>query len=231
MHDDLWSGVDLKSQYASFFLQEMSSSLQPPEQTANNVVLESAGAIVGNLWQQSFYPNFDAFLAMARSIPEIILSCFGDPTLEAAPKKVRKWFNALPPAEKKRREAFSLEFKSESYKAFRDHGLSNERNISFHRTGYASVEVVIKGRFGVDHIGSPVIGVAISESRPGDPVLPLPQRSLPVRPMWTDFTIDGKPLFDECQAYLTLAQQLVDQARTISLRIHGKDSLTRQPAL
>src|SRR5215831_8020418 len=44
----------------------MSRSLQPPEQTATNAALMSSGAIVGNLWQQSFYARVDAFLAMSR---------------------------------------------------------------------------------------------------------------------------------------------------------------------
>ena len=29
MHDELWAGVDLKAQYAEFFLQEMSNALRP----------------------------------------------------------------------------------------------------------------------------------------------------------------------------------------------------------
>jgi len=60
------------------------------------------GAIIGNLWQQPFYPNIDAFSAMARGIPETIQSCFG--------KDVRSGFNARPLSERKRREAFSTAF-------------------------------------------------------------------------------------------------------------------------
>ena len=66
MHEQLWAGVDLNVGHSAFFLQEMSRSLQPPEQTATNAALMSSGAVVGNLWQQSFYARVDAFLAMSR---------------------------------------------------------------------------------------------------------------------------------------------------------------------
>ena len=79
----LWAGVDLKVSYAGFFLGQMTSALQP-QRTQTTVALE--GTIVGNLWQQSFYPNFDAFLAMTRSIPEVIKCCFGkDPQADSMP--------------------------------------------------------------------------------------------------------------------------------------------------
>ena len=78
MHDDRRAGVDLKARHATFFLsQMMSRAIEPPEETAVNVVLQSSGAIVGNLWQQPFWAYFDAFLATTRSIPWIIEHCFG----------------------------------------------------------------------------------------------------------------------------------------------------------
>jgi hypothetical protein len=219
---DLWSGADLKVQSAGFFLSEMSRSLQPPEQTAINVVLESSGAIVGNLWEQSFYPRLDAFLAMARSVPEVIESCFG------ADRVLMKtwWWNTLTSDEKKRRRRFSRQFRRKC-KAFRRHALSKARNISFHRDGYVSVEVRITGLFGVEYIGNPVRSVPIAERHPNNPGPPFRQIALPIRPMWSDFTIDGKPLFSECQAYLQLAIDLRAKADAICQQVHGNDTLTR----
>jgi hypothetical protein len=221
MHEHLWAGVDLKVGHAAFFLQEMSRSLQPPEQTATNVALQSSGAIVGNLWQLSFYPYFDAFLAMTRSIPEIIQCCFGEDRSPA----MANWFRALHAAEQTRRQTFSSQFKPD-YSQFGQHPLSNTRNISFHRAGYASVEVRITGLFGAEYIGSPVQSVPIAEGPHNNPDPPFQRNALPVRPMWSDFTIDGKPLFPECQAYLQLAGDLRAKARDICQQVHGSNSLT-----
>ena len=183
---------------------------------------------MGNLWQRSFYPNFDVFLAMVRSIPEIIQCCFGE---DRSPP-MKSWFDGLLAAERARRKAFSSQFRAD-HVAFSRHPLSTARNISLHRIGYPSVEVAITGRFGVVHIGSPVKSVPIAESRNlgdlgNDPALLLAatQPALPVQPMWSDFAIDGRPLFAECRAYLALAQELVAQARAISQRVHGTSNLT-----
>jgi hypothetical protein len=217
----LWSGADLKIASANFFLGELSRSLQPPEQTAINVVLESSGAIVGNLWQQSFYPRLDAFLAMARSVPDVIESCFGgDRVLIKTP-----WWKTLTSGEKTRRLRFSRQFRRKC-KAFSGHALSKARNVSFHRDGYASVEVKVTGRFGVAYIGSPVRSVPIAERHPNNPGPPFQQTALPIRPMWSDFTIDGKPLFPECQAYLQLAADLRAKGHAIYQQVHGSNSLT-----
>ena len=216
----LWAGVELKVSYAEFFLRQMERALQPPERTQARVALESAGAIVVTLWQQSFYPNFDAFLAMARSIPEIIQSCFG--------KDVRSGFNALPLPERTRREAFSTVFEP-FYAPFRMAALSTARNVSLHRTGYSSVEVEITGRFGVVYEGSAVEGVPTAESPQFDGDAPSWAGTQPppvILPQPSDFSIDGTPLFDACQAYLAQAQNLVTQARDIGLRVHGTNSLT-----
>jgi hypothetical protein len=232
MSNDLWSGVDLKVQHAELFLDEMTRSLQPPERTPMTVAQQSAGAIIDTGWQRSFYGYLDAFLAMARSIPEIINYCFGEDRF----KPMAARFKGMDQAEQMRRKAFSSQFEPD-YKRFRQHPLSNARNISFHRTGYPfSVEVTIAGRFGLVHTGSPVKAVPIAESPrfgdPGDdPALQwaATQPPLPVQPMWPDFTIEGKPLFAECRDYLTLAENLFVQARSISQRVHGSNSLTPPP--
>jgi hypothetical protein len=104
---DLWSGVELKLQHAQFFYGKMSSSLNPPERTGWNVALESTGAILDTGWQRSLYPYLDAFLAMTRSVPEIINCCFGKDT---APN-MASWFCDLDVDEQKRREEFSAQFR------------------------------------------------------------------------------------------------------------------------
>jgi hypothetical protein len=52
------------------------------------------------------------------------------------------------------------------------------------------------------------------------------QQSVPVWPRQSDFTINERPLFDECRAYLALAGQLAEQARGIAQRVHGDADLT-----
>jgi hypothetical protein len=213
--------LSLKSSHASFFLAQMSKAIEPPEQTAWTVALQSTGAIRSNHWQQAFYANFDAFLGAARSIPEIIQCCFGHD--RSAPMK--SWFASLVQAEQVRRKKFSDEFNSD-YATFVEHPLTNARNITFHRTGYTSVEVKITGHFGLVYTGSPTQSVPTTESLPNHPGPPLHQVNLPLEPRWTDFTIEEKPLFQECQAYLVLAGELRSKAADICRRVHGSESLT-----
>ena len=74
---DLWGGPGVKQEHAFYFWRRMQHALEPPPRTQINVAMQSAGTIIGRDWQRSFYANFDAFLAMARSVPEIINVCFG----------------------------------------------------------------------------------------------------------------------------------------------------------
>src|SRR5262249_7383302 len=136
----LWSGIDLKLEHARFFYQEMSRALQPNRGAA---ALQASGALVDARWQYSFYAYLDAFLVMTRSIPAIIEFCFGkDPQIKNTS------FEALDQDEQMRRLNFSREF-GLLHREFRQHPLSEQRNISFHRTGYPDVEVKITGRFGI----------------------------------------------------------------------------------
>jgi hypothetical protein len=232
MHDELWAGVELKARNAEFFLAQMGRSLQPP---AMNVAVQSTGAIVSTQWQQAFYAHLDAFLAMGRSVPEVINCCFGEDT---GSKPMRDWLKGLAAPEQKRRHMFSAQFQA-NRDTFGKLLLSSSRNITMHRTGFAPVEVTISGHFGVSYTGSPVQRVPDAETRPiasGDnPTDPgvlwaatLPP--VPVQPMWTDFTIAGKPLFAECRAYLGHLQSLVEHARGIAQQVHGSDSLTQPPS-
>src|SRR5579883_1741613 len=193
MHEHLWAGIELKLQHARFFLDEMGKALLPPPRTPMSVALESSGAIATTAWQHEFYPLFDAFLAMARSIPELVSACFG---ADQGSKEMKTWFRALVTAEQTRRKKFSAAFEP-FHAAFRALPLSTARNISLHRSGIAPVEVNITGRFGVSYTGTPVEHIPSSEIRqsaPGDPLQWLDQ-SVPLRPNWQDFQINGKPLF------------------------------------
>jgi hypothetical protein len=71
----LWAGIDWKLEAAQISLHEMARSLSP-ERTTMTVVHQSTGAIISHRWEQT-YEHVDTFLAKARSVPEIIESCFG----------------------------------------------------------------------------------------------------------------------------------------------------------
>ncbi len=235
MHEELWAGVELKINNAEIFFEGMGKALLPPNQTPMSIAVQSAGAITDTLWQQSFYADLDAFLAMARSVPEILQWGFGiDKLFSSKWEPWKSWFDRIDPTEKTRRQNFATKFKP-AHDAFREIALSTARNISLHRIGIAPVEVNITGRFGVSYIGTPVRRVPTAESATivaGDnPSLQWAATQPPVsiRPAWTDFKIDGKPLFHECQDYLAKAGSLLAEARHISQKIHGNNKLTTPP--
>jgi len=221
MDEELWAGVELKVRNAEFFLDQMERSLQLPAQTA-----------MGTQWGRAFYAHLDAFLAMGRSVPEVIVCCFGK---DMSNKVMKDWFNDLTAAEQKRRRIFSTQF---DYEAFRKLPLSMARNITSHRTGFAPVKVTISGRFGVSYTGSPIECVPSAEMRPIGPddnpadaavLWAATESPVPVQPTWLDFTIAGRPLLPECRAYLQDAQNLVKHARGIAQQVHGSDRLTPPP--
>src|SRR5437762_433748 len=150
MHEELWAGVELKNEHAAFFLERMGQALAPPKRTQINVALGASGAIIGTNWQRSIYAYLDAFLAMARSVPEV-------------------------------------------------------------RTA---------GKGVADAEGRPIVA-AYDPSLQWAATLP----PVAVEPRWTDFTIDGRPLFPECRTYLEEAAKLVAQGRAIANTVHGTESL------
>ncbi|MFZ0840906.1 MAG: hypothetical protein WAM77_25880, partial [Xanthobacteraceae bacterium] len=190
---NLWSGIDIKIQHAHFFLDKMGRALVPPERTQWSAALDSSGTIRGFNWQ-SIYAYLDAFLGITRSVPEVVNCCFGHDTSP----KMATWFDKLPPEEQTRRRNFSNQFRADRQR-FLDHALSNERNVSLHRTGIPSVVVAHTGFFGVTYVGGPSNPIPLTETRPlpeGDPHAWV-AKPIQVTPSWKDFTIDGKPLFDE----------------------------------
>jgi hypothetical protein len=234
MHDHLWAGVGRKLEEAHSILADMPKSLQPPERTHMTVVLESAGAILGSDWQSSFYSLVGTFLAKVRSAPSIIEACFG---ADRVSQQMKDWWDRLPPDEQRRRQAFSAQFRADR-EVFRNHYLTTERDVTEHRLGFPNIEGKVGGPFGQVHTATPINRIPDAESRPLEPDIgndqalqwaaTLPPR--PVQPRWDQFTINGKPLFPECQDYLTLAQQLVEKARAISQSVHGANHLTTPPS-
>jgi len=228
MHEELWSGVELKVSHAEFFLDMMGKSLQGPERTQHNVALEASGAIIDNGWQRSFYAYLDAFLAMTRSVPEIINACFGHD--DRGPAEMRRWFDALPAEERERRNRFTADF-DDRRETFARLLLSTARNVSLHRSGVAPVEVRIVSQFGVTYVGSPTTRVPIADSRPAEVGGGLPWESpAPLRPKWwSDVLIDRRPLFEECKRYVAHAGAAVEAARGLAERVHGDAPLTPPP--
>jgi hypothetical protein len=220
MHDELWAGVELKLRHAEFHFDHMSRSLAPPDSTGHLAAMIAMGTIIDTNWQLAFFAYFDAFLSSTRSIAEVIRCCFGvDPLMT-------KWLALRPDEERERRSNFSKQFKSH-YDQFRNLPLSNARNVSLHRIGYPPAKVEIDGQFGVKHVGSPIERIPISEApQIKDPSLAWMAKPRTVQPDWSDFTIDGQPLFDVCQEYLQHARKLVEQARYIAISVHGNQTLS-----
>jgi hypothetical protein len=61
-HNDLWGGVRLKLDNATFHLDGMVNALRPPKPKPQIAVLGSRGAI-GSDWHRAFYAHLDAFLS------------------------------------------------------------------------------------------------------------------------------------------------------------------------
>jgi hypothetical protein len=182
---ELWAGPHLKQEHATYFWQRMQDS----------------GALISAAAGRPFYAEFDAFLAMARSVPELIQACFG--MQEMPPKYVRDWFDRLDPGEKQRRTRFTTQFEP-MYRAFQNLPLSNRRTVILQRAGGAGVQVLIVDRFGVSPATQAVSG----------------------EPSWTDLSIDGHPLYDEVVAYLEQVSNLIAAAHKIAAEVHGAQSLT-----
>jgi hypothetical protein len=229
MPADLWAGVERKISNARFFLGEMGQSLQHDHRAEARAMAAGLSVYMPMRWEESFYARLDAFLVMARSVSEVINCCFGE---DRSPQ-IRNWFSALSPAEKPRRQTFSSNFRSD-FDSFRALDLSNARDITVHRQGYPDVVITIAGKLGV-YTGTPISRLPMAESEP--PVVrdtdalkwaaTLPPDPIRVTP--NDFTIRGKPLFEECRLYLTEAEKLVVKARAITVAVHSTDPISPPP--
>jgi hypothetical protein len=195
----LWAGADLKLEYAGFHYFEMCRA-------------------VGRT-SLPLYAHFNAFLSAARSIPEIIQCCFG---VDRGHKVMETWFDGLNPTEQDQRRLFKSRF-AKAYKHFRDDlPLSNTRHVIEHRSGVAPVEVVVISHLGVTYVGTPAEPIPTTEFRPvadssipRDNAIPMPE------PLWTDYKIDGQPLFSVVRDYLANAGILIAEARAIAACVYG----------
>jgi hypothetical protein len=192
----------------------------------------SSGAVVGHPWQRRFYHHLDAFLAITRSVPDIVRCCFGiDPVMGS-------WLNSLTRAEITRRKAFQGKF-DKLFADFKQLPLSGARNVTLHRSGVAPVEVQITGMWGV-YTGGPLERVPESETpiivAGNDPALMVAsmQPPLSIEPRASDFSLivaiaSGQQriqLFPECKEFLQKAKNLVEEARMICQAEHGVEKIT-----
>jgi hypothetical protein len=225
---DLWAGVDLKLDHARFHLEGMNHALRRPEPSAQNPVLHAAaGANIDENrdWQRAFFAHLDAFLSAARSVPVIIRCCFG---VDDATRQMKDWFDALALAEQDHRRKFEEQFKT-LYESFGRPLLVTARHISEHRTGFPPVTVTVSGRFGVTYIGDPIKRIPITETRRLEGEFGFMESPLRIHPRWTDFEINGQPLFDACNSYVQQLERLIQQARTLAQEIHDGSTLSAPP--
>jgi hypothetical protein len=237
-HDDLWSAIEHKLAGTEFFFREMSQDIVPPHLNHPQLAaIVATGVIVGHPWQEKFYHHLDAFLAMGRSIPEIIRCCFGIDR----DRRLRAWISGLNPSEATRRQTFQTQFDPLS-RSFTALPLSGARNITLHRTGVPPVEVHVIGRWGA-YTGGPLAVIPQSELHHviagNDPALlwAATEAPQPVQPRSADFYLlipsgssaSRVELFPECRRFLDAARKLVTDAQQIARAIHGSQSLKPPP--
>jgi hypothetical protein len=236
VYEHLWQGVDHKIAEAHDAWGEMWRSLHPPEHVSRNIARNlAAGNLIDIGWQDKLYGNVDTFLAKTRSVPWIIEACFGQ---DLGSLEMRNWWATLAADEQRRRASFSRRFRNEpKWRAFRDHDLTNERNVSGHRRGFADVEGRVVGPSGQVHIARRDKRIPVAEGLPLQPGInddsglmwaaTLPPR--PIEPKPEQFFIGGKPLFDECRAYLQLAQDIRVIAQAICDAEHQGQHVSTPP--
>jgi len=235
MNEELWQGIEFKVEEGRFFLEQMSKVLVPLWLTDGT--WHPAYGVSAARWQPDFYFYLDAFIGATRSIPDVIQKCFGwDKYSED------EWPKPLDTDEIDRRNKFQAEF-TNLYQGFRRQPISRLRIGTFHWSGVPSVQTKAKVLGGQEYTGKP--GQLIPSSAPKqfpagtDPAfIAIFGKPLPVEPSWEDFTleipsddgtIESRPLFSECQAYLTLAERLVQKSKDICQRVHGELRLTPPP--
>jgi hypothetical protein len=232
MHEHLWRGVDVRIRDAEDSYREMRASLAPPRQAGR---LIAAGVVPDTRWQDNLDRHVKTFLSSVRSIPWIIEACFGK---DLGSPEMKDWWKRLPPEEQQRRKTFSAKFRSDRETLDRHH-LTNERNVSEHRLGYPNIEAKVVGPSGTEHIARPGVRIPAAEPRPleanidDDPAKQwaATEPPRPINPPRPDqYTIDGKPLFPECEAYLQLARDIRVRAQVICDAEHGGKHLSTPPA-
>ncbi|SRR5712692_9585131 len=229
----MWNSIYFKVNEASFFLEQMSKDLVPPEMGDNAQLaraMAAGGAIVDHPWQRRFYFHLDAFLTSARSVPDIIMFQFG------VDKLTTNWVAGLPQPEQQNRRQFADQFRPVR-EGVRQHRVSTVRNITVHREGTPHVEAELVDPWGNVHQGGPTIHVDNAVLAPASAGLAAGEYPpVPLRPNWSHFKLivplpSGSTTSERLQPaledYLRMVQQAVDAARTIAQSVYG----TTEPRL
>ena len=232
MHEELWQGIEFKVAEGHFFLEQMSKVLLPPWITDRT--WHPAYRVSTARWQPDFYFYIDAFIGATRSIADVIQKCFGWDK-----RSKDEWPQPLGADEIERRNKYQAEF-TILYEAFHCQPISRVRIGTFHWSGVPSVQTKARVFGGQEYTGKP--GQLIPSSAPKqfpagtDPAfIAIFSKPLPVEPSWEDFTleiprddgsIESKPLFPECQTYLSSAERLVRESKDLCQRVHGGLTLT-----
>ena len=227
---NLWDGVRFKLDMAHFYLNEMRQDLTPATARQDYVYYQDFTVPPANQWAPKFYYHLDAFLAATRSVDLVITTTFG---MDKILKK--KWTAILPSLELTNRESFQGEYDLIADN-FRNHLLTHIRNVSIHRSGRPQVEVGVLGRWGEHYRGGPTRSLPtfdqpkrLTPAGPDDPLSWMQPIRFAIEPKHDEFFVqealpDGSsrdhPLFPSCEAYLTSASQLVDDAKSLAERVH-----------
>lgn len=225
-------------------LEKMGSVLVPPEHRSGfsghiAAQMSCPGTIVGHIWQPEFDSEFNAFLSTAKSVPDIILHRFGHDTYG----ENQVWLSGLDQGEQSRRKNFDKQFRQKMGQ-FHSHPLTAERNATIHHSGVANWKVSVKGWYGT-YTGDALNLLPSCELRPMEPNAP-PEHAfaasqscpLPVVPNRNDFFLEitasngsqsRRPLFRECQTYLSMADGLLADARALFKAIHEGHTFTLPP--
>ena len=84
---------------------------------------------------------------------------------------------------------------------------------------------------GVQELATAGQGPSLPIPSDADPNVPWPAliRPTAVEPKWSDFQIDGRPLYEEVAAYFEATGKLLSEAHKIAEEVHGSNTLS-EPA-
>jgi hypothetical protein len=230
--DAMWESIDARVEEADFFLEQMSKDLVPPEMGPNAQLARAiamTGAIVSHPWQPRFYFHLNAFLAAARSVPEIIMFQFGVDL--KATKTVKNWVKKLLHLEQRLRNQFADRFRP-SLEGIAQDPVSTARNITVHRQGTAPVNVAVVDAWGNAHQAGPTTHLDDAAAAPiGAELAAGEQAPAQLAPKWSDFELTLHlpppalprvvPLETALRNYLQAVKKAVVDARLIVQHVYG----------
>ena len=225
MFEESWNVIQSKLISAENHLQRGIEVIHP-KLAPDSIVMQSAGAIVGNpQWRAECSSEISAFAVACRSVPDIIQSYFG------VDSHLKKWVSGLPFDEQHRRNRFQKSFR---YKRFLGLRLSRARVDTMHRQGFIEIWVRVGKTYSsferlLDSANKRIFAGS-------DPALQwmqtLPSQTRQYLPSHFFLkTVGGqyRELLPECVSYLRRAQELVDRARKICEKVHNGYGLTKPP--